>query len=292
MKKNSSTIILVLFFFIGLCILLYPAVSNFYNKKYQSTAIVDYDNITKSYNSDEYKKIFADADWYNDEIRKLNNPFYTHQTINKYHDILNIDGNGMIGYITISKIKVKLPIYHGTDEKVLSKGVGHLEGTSLPVGGSATHSVLSAHRGLPSSTLFTNLNKMEIGDTFLISVLDKELLYEVDQILIVEPEDVEELLINDNADYVTLITCTPYGINTHRMLVRGKRIDNNIIKTYVSTEAFKISNNVVTIAITSIISFILLLILIIKPTNKKVYKDKYLYPSKYKENQEGIKNDK
>lgn len=292
MKKNKTTIFLVLFFFVGLSILLYPIVSNYYNKKYQSAAIVDYENMAKTYNKEDYTNLLKKAEEYNNKLRKLKNPFYTYDTIENYEKILNIDENGMMGYLTIEKIKVKLPIYHGTDKKVLSKGVGHLKGSSLPVGGSGTHSVLSAHRGLPSSTLFTNLDKLEIGDTFIVKILNKELTYEIDQILIVKPKEIKEIKIKDNGDYITLVTCTPYGINTHRLLVRGKRIENSDKKVYISTEAFKVNNNIVTAFLASFIIFILLMIIILKPSNKKVNMDKYLYPSQYKLREEGNKSDK
>lgn len=290
MKKNKTTIILVLFFFVGLSILLYPIISNFYNSKYQSSAIVDYKKITKDFNKEEYEKLLLKAENYNEKLKKLENPFYTYNTIKGYNKILNIDDNGMMGYLTIEKIKVKLPIYHDTNEKVLSKGVGHLKGSSLPVGGIGTHSILSAHRGLPSSKLFTNLDKLEIGDTFTINILNRKLTYEIDQILIVKPKDIKELKIKDNSDYITLITCTPYGINTHRLLVRGKRVENKE-KVYISTEAFKISNNIVTILISAFIIIIMLLFIILKPGNKNINTDKYLYPSKYKLKDGGNKND-
>jgi len=169
MKNNKITIIMILLFFIGLSLLLYPSLSNFYNQKVGSKAIVDYESILENKNDEEYNEMFADAENYNEKLLKLSNPFVTHKTIKGYNKLLNLNDNGMMGYISIKKIKVELPIYHGTSESVLGKAVGHLEGSSLPIGGLNTHSVLSAHRGLPSSLLFTNLDKLEIGDVFTIT---------------------------------------------------------------------------------------------------------------------------
>lgn len=269
MKKNKTTLIMVLFFFMGLSVLLYPSISSFYNSRVQSKAIVDYESILKNYDTNQYDEIFNKAAEYNVKVKKLAHPFSTHASIKNYNDILNIDGTGMMGYITIEKIKVELPIYHGTSDKVLSKAVGHVEGSTLPIGGVGTHSVLSAHRGLPSSTLFTDLDRLEIGDTFVITVLDREFTYEVDNIVIVNPDKIDNLKIDENEDYVTLMTCTPYGINTHRLLVRGKRIANEKKKTYITTEAYKISNLIVTPMVALPIIFTLLLIILFKPIENK-----------------------
>jgi len=275
MKKNKTTWVMVLFFFIGLSVLFYPSISSFYNSRVQSKAIVDYEAILRNYDEDKYKEFFEKANDYNVKLKKLASPFTSHITIKNYDDILNVDGTGMMGYITIEKIKVELPIYHGTSNKVLSKAVGHVEGSTLPIGGVGTHSVLSAHRGLPSSTLFTDLDRLEIGDTFVITVLDRELTYEIDKIVIVNPDEVDNLEINENEDYVTLVTCTPYGINTHRLLVRGKRIANAKKKVYITTEAYKISNLIVTPLVGVPIIFVLLLIILFKKKdNKKIYIDK------------------
>lgn len=281
MKKRKTTFILVLFFFIGILILTYPMISDYFNQKTQSRVITNYesllDNVYKKDYTDEFNKAYD----YNNKLAHLSNPLLTYDTLNNYNEILNVNLNGMMGYITIDKIKVELPIYHGTSKEVLSSSVGHIEGTSLPVGGSYTNSVLSAHRGLPSSKLFTDLDKLELKDTFTITVLDKVLTYEVDKIVIVKPDEVEELKIDEN-DYVILSTCTPYGINTHRLLVRGKRIENiNIKKKYITTEAFKIDNLIVTPLVAIPIILILLLIIVFKPVQKtKLNIDKYIYPSK------------
>lgn len=280
MKKNNVTFIMILFFFIGLLVLLYPSISNYYNEKSQSKAIVDYETIIKKYQQDEYQHYFDEANNYNKQLSKLSHPLIKYSKLENYHNILNFNGIGMMGYLTISKIKVELPIYHGTSEEVLSTSVGHLEGTSLPIGGPGTHSVLSAHRGLPSSKLFTDVDKLVIGDTFTITILDSLLTYEIDQIVIVNPNDTSKLKIIADEDYVTLLTCTPYGINTHRLLIRGKRIANfEGKKTYITTEAFRISNLISMPLVAIPIILILLIIIVLTPVkkNKKTF-DKYIYP--------------
>lgn len=284
MKKHKITFILILFFFIGLLILTYPMISDYFNQKTQSRVITDYESLLNNIEIKDYSLEFDKATDYNNRLKDLANPLLTYDTLNDYNDILNINSNGMMGYITIDKIKVELPIYHGTSKDVLSTAVGHIEGTSIPVGGSYTNSVLSAHRGLPSSKLFTDLDKLEVGDIFTITVLDKVLTYEVDKISIVKPNEIDELKIDEN-DYVTLSTCTPYGINTHRLLVRGKRIENiETKKKYITTEAFKIDNLIVTPLVAIPIILILLLIIVFKPVEKtKINIDKYIYPSKKEE---------
>ena len=187
----------------------------------------------------------------------------------------------MMGYLSIDKIRVEIPIYHGTSNDTLNSFVGHVEGTSLPIGGISTHSVLSAHRGLPSAKLFSDLDKLEVEDTFKIIVLDEALTYKVDKISIVKPNNSKELMNVKDKDYVTLITCTPYGINTHRLLVRGVRVDNNINKVYISTEGFKINKLIVIPILTLPIIILLILIIVIKPvkkSNNMIFK-KYLYPN-------------
>lgn len=291
MKKNK-TLIMVLLFFMGLLILLYPSISDFYNEKRQSKVIVDYESLLEKLENEDYKELFKEADDYNQKLASSKYPFIYYKKIDNYNKILNVNSDGMIGYVSIDKIKVELPIYHGTSEQVLSVAAGHLEGSSLPVGGTGTHAVLSAHRGLPTSKLFTDLDKLEIGDTFTVTILNRLMTYQVDQIEIVEPANIEKLKINPNQDYLTLMTCTPYGINSHRMLVRGKRIENLKAKTYVTTEAFRISTLVVTPMVAIPIVLIILIIIIIKPVedNFDKVKEMYIYPSKFKVR--GIKNDK
>ena len=276
-KKKSgsaSTIALVAIFFVGLSVLLYPTISDFWNEKRQSQAIVNYDDLIVDLTPEDYSALFDAADAYNKKIRNMSFPFMNHKNIaDEYYDTLDVNGDGMMGYITIEKIKVQLPIYHGTSDKVLNSAVGHVEGSTLPVGGKSTHSVLSAHRGLPSAKLFTNLDKVEVGDVFTIRILDRTITYQVDQILIVLPHETENLNIIPGEDYCTLVTCTPYGINTHRMLVRGTRIENiepdRVIN--VITEAYQIDPLIVTPAVAAPMLGLLLIVLLVKSgkNNKK-----------------------
>ena len=280
MKKLKTTIIMIIFFFIGLLTLFYHTLSNYYNEKKQSRMISNYENILNSTNTINFDELKEKAINYNKELNKLKEPLFNYGNLNNYYDLLNINKDGMMGYLTIDKIKVELPIYHGTSNEVLNSSVGHLEGTSLPIGGPSTHSVLSAHRGLPSAKLFTNLDKLEIGDTFKITILDEVLNYQIDKIMIVKPNNRNNIKIEENKDYVTLLTCTPYGINTHRLLVRGTRIENIKKTTYITTEGFKINNLIVVPILTIPIIILLLIITIIKPV-KKVNINKYeefLYP--------------
>ena len=269
-KKKSgsaSTIILVAIFFVGLSVLLYPTISDFWNEKRQSQAIINYDDLIVDLTPEDYSGLFEEADEYNKKIRNMQFPFMNHKNIaDEYYSTLDVNNDGMMGYITIEKIKVQLPIYHGTSDRVLNSAVGHVEGSTLPVGGKSTHSVLSAHRGLPSAKLFTNLDKVEVGDVFTIRILDRTITYQVDQILIVLPHETDNLNIVQGEDYCTLVTCTPYGINTHRMLVRGTRIENiepdRVIN--VITEAYQIDPLIVTPAVAAPMLGILLITLLIK----------------------------
>ncbi len=284
MKKNK-TIIMVLFFFMGLLIWLYPSLSDFYNQKVQSQVIVDYESLLEKYTEEDYSEIFSAANEYNEKLSQFADPYLSYKKLKNYDNLIDVNGHGMIGYISINKIKVELPIYHGTSENVLSNAVGHLEGSSLPIGGLGTHAVLSAHRGLPSSKLFTDVDKLEIGDTFSITVLNQMYTYEIDQITIVEPQDLSDLAIDPGEDYVTLMTCTPYGINTHRLLVRGKRIENQEKPKYITTEAFKISTLTVTPLVAVPIILVLLIIIVLQPiknNNKAKIIEAYTYPSKVK----------
>lgn len=280
MKKNKTTFFMVLFFFIGLMVLLYPSISSYTNDKIQSKAVNKYEELLKNVREIDYESYLIDAKEYNKKLAGLVNPLISYKKLGSAKDILNISGTGMIGYVSIDKIKVELPIYYGTSDETLNIASGLLEGTSFPVGGEGTHAVLSAHRGLPSSKLFTDLDKIEVGDTFVIKVFDMIMTYEVDQILIVKPNEVDSLAINPKEDYVTLMTCTPYGINSHRLLVRGHRIENASIKSYISTEAFKVNNLIVTSIACMPIIFVWLIVIAFKPirSNKKIY-NKYIYPN-------------
>ena len=226
MKKNRSTIILILIFLVGLSVMLYPTISDYVNQLHQTRAVANYAADVDKLSDADYTAYFEAADAFNAQIAADPDALYFPDRFPSYESTLDVTGTGIMGYITIEKIGVELPIYHGTSDAVLQVAAGHLEGTSLPVGGESTHAVISAHRGLPSAKLFTNLDKLAEGDVFMLRVLDEVLTYEVDQILIVEPNDLESLQIEEGADYCTLVTCTPYGINTHRLLVRGHRIEN------------------------------------------------------------------
>ena len=274
MKDHKITMLMILFFFIGLLVFFYPTLSNYYNEKNQSRTIYNYENILKNTNQIDFEKVKNDAIEYNKKLSKLKEPLLTYDTLKNYKKLLNINNDGMMGYLTIDKIKVELPIYHTVSETVLNSSVGHLEGTSLPIGGKGTHSVLSAHRGLPSAKLFTELDKLEIGDTFKITILDETHVYKVDKISIVKPNDRNELKINKDNDYITLLTCTPYGINTHRLLVRGERIQGDIKKDYITTEGFKVNRLIVMPIIALPIIALLLIVLLIKPV-KRVNINKY-----------------
>ena len=242
MRKNLSTIILILIFLVGLSVMLYPSVSDAVNRKHQSRAVAGYAEEVEQLSDADYQTYFDAADAYNRQLNTTPNAFYKPDLVSGYAQTLDISGTGIMGYITIPKISVELPIYHGTDEGVLQVAAGHLEGSSLPVGGAGTHALISAHRGLPSAKLFTNLDELEVGDRFTITVLNRVLTYEVDQISIVLPTEIDQLLPTEGMDYVTLMTCTPYGINTHRLLVRGKRVETTESQKHirVAADAFRI----------------------------------------------------
>ena len=266
MRKHKTVIFLTLGFLVGICILLYPAFSDFWNSKTQSRAITDYESVLDNLDENEYSAIFERAHAYNKALYETNYPLMDYKNVPGYYDTLRITDNDMIGYLKIDRIGVELPIYHGTSDDVLNRGVGHLEGSSLPIGGENTHSIMSAHRGLPSSKLFTDLDRMEIGDTFQIIILDQVLTYQVDFIKVIEPTDVSDLQIIEGGDYCTLFTCTPYGINTHRLLVRGVRIETIKEKPiiYVSNEAFRIEPLLVTPAVAAPMLLVLLIHLLVK----------------------------
>lgn len=276
MKKRTSnliTLFLVLILLAGLSLLLYPTVSDYWNSLHQSRAIASYAEQVAEIDSDTYEQLWADAQAYNQSlIGKAGRYDMTDEERTKYESLLNVSGNGIIGYIEIPSIKCSLPIYHGTDEAILQIAVGHIEGTSLPVGGSGTHCVLSGHRGLPSARLFTDLDKMVVGDTFLMRVLDETLTYEVDQIRIVLPYEMDDLEIEEGKDYCTLVTCTPYGINSHRLLVRGHRIENQVEAQdiRVTSDAIQIEPLIVAPIVALPMLLALLIILLVSGTKKPV----------------------
>ncbi len=270
MKNRKTTVILLISFFVGLSVLLYPSISSYWNSKTQSEAIVDYEAMLQNFKPEDYSALFDAADAYNRELLQLENPLRDHGALLQYHTILNVSGNGMMGYITVPKISQELPVYHGTSDAVLSVAAGHLQGTSLPVGGESTHSVVSAHRGLPSAVLFTHLDRMEIGDIFYFTILDRTFTYEVDQIRIVEPDDASLIGIVPGMDYCTLLTCTPYGINTQRLLVRGHQIDETQMRNiYIANEAYRIEPLVVMPLVALPIIFVLLLYVMFAPVKKE-----------------------
>ena len=242
MKKNKSTIILILVFFVGLSVMLYPTLSDYVNQRHQSRAVATYAADVDKLTNADYSAYFDAADAFNAQIAADPDALFHADRFTSYNATLDVTGTGIMGYITIEKIGVELPIYHGTSDSVLQVAAGHLEGTSLPVGGASTHAVISAHRGLPSAKLFTNLDQLEVGDIFTITVLDRVLTYEVDQISIVLPTETDNLKVTEGRDYVTLMTCTPYGINSHRLLVRGRRIEtpDKLKHIRVTSEATRI----------------------------------------------------
>lgn len=271
MKKNRSTIILILIFLVGLSVMLYPTVSDYVNQKNQSRAVASYSEEVENLSDVDYQAYFDAADDYNRRLAETPDAFYRPEEVSGYTDTLDVSGTGIMGYITIPKIGVELPVYHGTSDGVLQVAAGHLEGSSLPVGGAGTHAVISAHRGLPSAKLFTNLDELEVGDTFTITVLDRVLTYEVDQISIVLPTETDLLQPVEGKDYVTLMTCTPYGINTHRLLVRGKRIENaeNQKHIRVTADALRIEPIIVAPALAVPMLLVMLVVMLAVPHLRK-----------------------
>lgn len=269
MKRDKVGILLVLMLFIGVCVLLYPALSQYWNSKTQTHAVDNYQDILNSLQKEDYTAYFEEADQYNAALQNLEVPLLEYGQLAEYNQILNVSGTGVMGYITIEKLGVELPLYHGTSDSVLNIACGHMEGTSLPVGGDSTHSVLSAHRGLPHAKLFTDLDKMEVGDVFTITILDRTMTYQVDQIKVVNPNEIDEVRIIDGEDHCTLLTCTPYGINSHRLLVRGTRIENATPILYVTSNAFRIDSLVATPVVAAPILLVLLIVLMVKYRDKE-----------------------
>ena len=241
LKKHLIEIILGFILLAGLCLILYPTVSDWWNSFHQSRAIASYVEDVENTSEEERMAMLKAAQAYNEMLAKAGNSFILSEEEEKvYRTLLDVSGTGVMGYIQIPAIGVNLPIYHGTDETVLQIAVGHIAGSSLPIGGRSTHSLLSGHRGLPSAKLFTDLDQVVEGDVFLLNVLGETYTYQVDQIRIVLPEEVDELAIEQGKDYCTLITCTPYGVNTHRILARGRRIDNAEGEVVIQKEAVRI----------------------------------------------------
>ena len=264
-KKDFSTIALIVVFFVGFSVLLYPTVSDYWNSLHQSQAIATYADSVENMDEQDYEKLWDAAVSYNQKLFQSGHGLgLKDEEKEEYNKLLDVSGTGIMSYIEIPKIKCSLPVYHGTDEGVLQIAVGHIEGSSLPVGGLNTHCVLSGHRGLPSAKLFSNLDKLEEGDIFMIRTLDQTLTYEVDQIRIVLPDEVEDLKIEEGKDLCTLVTCTPYGINTHRLLVRGHRVANQeeAEAVRVTADAMLVDNRIVAMCI-AVPVLVLLLIYVV-----------------------------
>lgn len=243
--NRFTTVLLVLVLLVGISVMLYPTVSDWWNARVQSYAIADYDQSVETLDDSYKEALLAEAYAYNQALTGITAPFIDASEAGDYYSILDVAGNGILGYVTIPRIQIELPIYHGTSAEVLNIAIGHLEGSSLPVGGESTHAVISGHRGLPSARLFSNLDQLVEGDTFTITILDEVLTYEVEAIYIVLPHETERLNIIPGEDYLTLLTCTPYGINTHRLLVRAHRIETEYAKTVkVAADAIQLDSTV------------------------------------------------
>ena len=268
--------------FIGVCGLLYPSVSQYWNSKTRTRAVENYQAILDSLKKEDYTAFFQAAEEYNSALYGLEDHLRDYRLLEGYEEILNVSGNGIMGYVAIQKLGVELPVYHGISTEVLNIACGHLEGTSFPVGGENTHCILSAHRGLPHAKLFTDLDKMELGDTFTVTVLDQTVTYQVDQIKVVRPNEIDDVRIIEGQDHCTLLTCTPYGINSHRLLVRGTRIENAPPVLYVTSDAYRIDSLVATPVVAAPILFILLIVLMVK------YRDKGSKPLISKEEEEWL----
>ena len=272
MKKGTWTnIFLILVLVTGLSLLLYPSFADYWNTLHQTRAIADYTEQLAQIDTVEYEKIWQDVARYNEGILMRRNAFrLSEEEKLRYEQLLNLSGKGIMGYIEIPSIDCTSPIYHGTEDTVLQIAIGHVEWTSLPGGGAGTHCVLSGHRGLPSARLFTDLDKMGVGDVFMLNILDQTLTYQVDQVKIVEPHVTEDLLIVEGEDYCTLVTCTPYGVNSHRMLVRGTRIENleEVKVRHVTADAVQIEPIIVAPLLAAPILLVLLVALLI-PKPKK-----------------------
>ena len=271
-KGNFLNILLVLVFLVGLSLLLYPSVSDYWNSFHQTRAIATYAEEVATLDNEQYDELWAAAQQYNRSLTERGNAYVlSEEQKEAYEELLDVSGLGVMGYIEIPEIDVSLPVYHGTEESVLQIAVGHLEWSSLPVGGESTHCVLSGHRGLPSAKLFTNLDKLTEGDIFLLRVLDEVLTYEVDQTLIVEPQDTASLQIEEGKDYCTLVTCTPYSVNTHRLLVRGHRIENqaNAASIRVTADAMQIEPVIVAPIVAAPLLLCLMLWVLLRDPKKK-----------------------
>ena len=262
MKKHLSTIILVLVLVLGLGIMLYPTVSDWWNSFHQTRAIASYSDAVATMDNELYGQLWQEAEAYNAALAQKANPyFFTEEDQALYDSTLNVSGTGIMGYIDIPEIKCTLPIYHGTSEAVLQVGVGHIEGSSLPVGGEGTHCVLSGHSGLPSAVLFTHLEDLDIGDLFTLQIMDETLTYEVDRFNRVLPHEMDLLTIEEGKDSCTLVTCTPYGVNTHRLLVHAHRVANEAATAHIRVTADAVRIDPILVSPAAAVPMLLLLFL-------------------------------
>lgn len=270
MKYRKSTLIVFFIFILGFLVMMYPSLSNYWNSLNQTQAIMEYEDALSYLSEEDFEMKFKKADEYNRKLMELSSPLIDYKKIEGSSNILNIYNNSVIGYIEIEKIKLKLPIYYGTSKEVLNMAVGLLEGSSFPAGSKSSHTVLSAHRGLPSAELFTHIDLLKKGDYFSITILNKKFIYEVDQIMSIEPTDTEPLSIVKGKDYCSLITCTPYGINTHRLVIRGMRNDeakHNSMK-YGQDNIFSIDLVIILVICGLLLSTILVLVFLFKRKNE------------------------
>lgn len=269
MRKHISTIVLVIILIIGICVLLYTSVSNYVNQIHATQLISDYETVVNGLSSEQKTELIEEASAYNAQLASETQVFQNGDPQDSnYASLLNVSDDGVIGYVTIRKLGVRLPILHGTSETVLTAATGHLEGSSLPVGGANTHAVITGHRGLPSAKLFTDLDQLEAGDTFTITVLDRKMTYEVDKISIVDPGDTSGLEIIPSGDYATLLTCTPYGINTQRLLVRGVRVADDPLDN-VTADAVQVDPMIVAGILGVLFLAVLLIVLTIRSSRRK-----------------------
>ncbi len=272
MKRKASDLILIIAFLAGLSLLLYPGFSDYWNQFHQSRAIAGYAETVAAMDDGEYERLWGAAEDYNRRLAESAAEYaLPDELLEEYAQRLNVGGDGVMGYVEIPEIECSLPIYHGTDDAVLQSAVGHIEWSSLPVGGESSHCVISGHRGLPSAKLFTNLDKLVEGDLFFLQVLDETLSYEVDKIRIVEPQELSDLQIEAGKDYCTLVTCTPYGVNTHRLLVRGHRVDNEVLAqtVRVTSDAIQVEPVLVATALAVPVLLILMIWLIVHDSRKQ-----------------------
>ena len=269
-RQHLLTVVMTAGMITGLMLLLYPSVANYWNSFHQAKRIMEYNDVVSSMSHEDYKKIIDDAREYNSRLAETGIQWtLTDAQKAEYNRQLKIEGTDAMGYISIPKIHIRLPLMHGTDEKVLQTSIGHLEATSLPVGGKGTHCIISGHRGLPSARLFTDIDKLKEGDTWTITVLNETITYECDQVRIVLPDDLSDLRIEEGKDLCTLVTCTPYGINTHRLLVRGHRVPNANGSADITADAIQIEPIYIAPFLAGPILLILLLILLVSTRRAK-----------------------